>query len=77
MSEVNSNSKERKTGKIKFLDSRKGFGFVKPDDGSRDVFLSVNRVPENQLTNDLRDQRCSFTVEQGPKGLFVGEFTLL
>lgn len=64
------------TGRVKFFDSRKGFGFIKPDDGSRDVFLSVNVVPKNIISLDP-DTRCRFSVTKGKKGPAAREFSLL
>jgi CspA family cold shock protein len=66
----------RKTGQVKFFDVRKGFGFIKPDDGSKDVFLSLNRLPKN-TTGLLPDTRCSFIAAEGKKGLYAKEFVLL
>ena len=57
------------TGRVKFFDSRKGFGFIKPDDGTRDVFVSVNNVPKaGSLTPD---QKVSYEVTEGKKGPFA------
>ena len=64
------------TGTIKFFDSRKGFGFIKPDDGSRDVFLSVNVVSKTTMSL-LPDARCRFQIIEGKKGPAAREFTLL
>jgi cold shock protein len=66
------------TGRIKFFDTRKGFGFIVPDDGSRDVFLSISVVPDG--SGPLHpDAPCRFQVSQGKfgKGLAAREFSLL
>jgi CspA family cold shock protein len=62
--------KEKRTdmqeGTVKWFSSEKGFGFIKPEDGSEDVFVHHSEVPGE----DLRDgERVEFDVEQTPKGL--------
>jgi CspA family cold shock protein len=66
----------RETGKVKFFDSRKGFGFILPDNGSRDVFISLNNLPKGLVTL-TPDQRCSYLREEGKKGPNARELTLL
>jgi len=52
-------------GTVKFFNSTKGFGFITPDDGSKDVF-----VHQNNLSTTIRDgDKVSFDVEESPKGL--------
>lgn len=75
MSDI-STSEGRQTGQVKFFDSRKGFGFIKPDDGSRDVFISLNALPKD-CTALTPDQRCSYAVSDGKKGPFAKELSLL
>jgi cold shock protein len=53
-------------GRVKFFNSRKGFGFIAPDDGSRDVFVSVNVLPRG--TSLVPDQRVSYRLATGKKG---------
>jgi CspA family cold shock protein len=53
-------------GTVKWFSSEKGFGFIKPNDGSEDVFVHHSEVPGE----DLRDgEEVQFEVEQTPKGL--------
>jgi CspA family cold shock protein len=53
-------------GTVKWFSSEKGFGFIKPNDGSEDVFVHHSEVPGE----DLRDgEEVQFNVEQTPKGL--------
>lgn len=68
----------RQTGTIKFFDPRRGFGFIKCDDGSKDVFLSINRLRKDERV--LPDAKCSFTVGyrgDKPDKPFAQEFSLL
>ncbi len=55
-------------GTVKFFNSDKGFGFVVPDDGGKDVFVSL-RVLERARLNALEpDQRVRMTTRMGEKG---------
>ncbi len=52
-------------GTVKFFNNSKGFGFITPDDGSKDVF-----VHKNGLIDEIREgDNVSYDVEEGPKGL--------
>lgn len=52
-------------GTVKFFNDAKGFGFITPDDGSKDVFVHANN-----LTDEIREgDKVSFNVEEGQKGL--------
>ncbi|MDH5399126.1 MAG: cold-shock protein [Cyclobacteriaceae bacterium] len=54
-----------KKGKVKFFNNSKGFGFIKPDDSSEDVFVHVSG-----LIDEIReDDDVEFDVAQGKKGL--------
>jgi CspA family cold shock protein len=44
------------TGTVKFFNIQKGFGFIAPDDGSKDVFVHISAVERSGM-NDLREGR--------------------
>lgn len=59
-----------KQGKIKFFDSKKGFGFIAPDDGGEDIFVHRNNVENLDSNQGLEDNEAvEFDVEETPKGL--------
>lgn len=45
-----------------------GFGFIKPDDGSKDVFFHAQSLVDVAFDDLQEGQKVSFDVEQGPKG---------
>ena len=52
-------------GTVKFFNNSKGFGFITPDEGGKDVF-----VHKNGLTEEIREgDKVSYDVEEGQKGL--------
>jgi cold shock protein len=52
-------------GTVKFFNETKGFGFITPEDGSKDLFVHVSG-----LVDEIReDDKVSYDVEEGQKGL--------
>jgi cold shock protein len=56
------------TGTVKFFNGDKGYGFIRPDDGSRDVFVHVSAVTSSGLGTLNEGQRISFEVEPDKRG---------
>jgi len=48
------------TGTVKWFDSQKGYGFIQPDDGSKDVFVHVSAVEQAGLRGLNEGQKVSF-----------------
>jgi CspA family cold shock protein len=55
------------TGTVKWFNDAKGFGFITPNGGGKDVFVHVSSIDGGARTL-LEGQSVSFNVEQGPKG---------
>jgi len=56
------------TGIVKFFNSSKGFGFIQPEDGSKDVFVHISAVERAGLGTLSENQRVSFDLEKGQNG---------
>ena len=56
------------TGTVKFFNTTKGFGFIRPDDGSKDVFVHISAVERSGLGTLSENQKVSFEVEKGRDG---------
>jgi len=56
------------TGTVKWFNESKGFGFITPEDGSKDVFVHYSAIQGGGFKTLAEGQRVSFEVEQGPKG---------
>ncbi len=57
-------------GKVKWFSIGKGYGFIEPEDGSRDVFVHRNSVDGLGWDEGLRDgEEVEYEVERTPKGL--------
>ena len=54
-------------GTVKFFNPAKGFGFIAPEDGDKDVFVHVSAVERSGLTGLKEGQAVSFDVENDPR----------
>ena len=56
-------------GTVKWFNSQKGYGFIQPDDGSKDVVAHISAVERAGLTRGANEgQKVSFYLERGQQG---------
>jgi CspA family cold shock protein len=58
-------------GTVKWFNPSKGFGFIAPEDGSKDVFVHISAVERSGMSTLNEGQRVSFDVERGQQGKFA------
>jgi CspA family cold shock protein len=56
------------TGTVKWFNSAKGYGFIRPEDGSKDIFVHISAVERAGLSNLHEGQKLTFDVERGQQG---------
>ena len=56
------------TDTVKFFNSQKGFGFIQPDDGGKDVFVHISAVERSGTDYLTEGQKISYEVESGRNG---------
>jgi len=56
------------TGTVKWFNTDKGYGFIAPDGGKKDVFVHISAVERSGLTGLADNQKVSFDIEAGRDG---------
>ena len=56
------------SGTVKWFNSIKGYGFIQPDDGSKDVFVHISAVEQSGIGTLQEGQKLSFDLERGQQG---------
>jgi cold shock protein len=61
------------TGTVKWFNAQKGYGFIQPDDGSKDVFVHISAVERSGLGSLNEGQKIRYEVQQGQQGKMSAE----
>lgn len=56
------------TGKVKWFNATKGYGFIEPEDGAQDVFVHITAVQKSGLDGLAENQQVSYELETGKNG---------
>ena len=56
------------TGTVKFFNTAKGFGFIEPEDGSKDAFVHISAVERAGLSSLSEGQKVSYELQTGQNG---------
>ena len=56
------------TGTVKFFNATRGFGFIEPEDGSKDAFVHISAVERAGLSSLSEGQKVSYELETGQNG---------
>ena len=55
-------------GTVKWFNTTKGYGFIAPDDGGKDVFVHISALEQSGLTGLAVNQKISFELQEGRDG---------
>ncbi|AKJ42254.1 transcription antiterminator/RNA stability regulator CspE [Pragia fontium] len=58
----------KKTGHVKWFNESKGFGFITPTDGSKDVFVHFSAIVNDGFKTLAEGQHVEFSIQDSPRG---------
>lgn len=66
-------------GKVRWFNKDKGFGFIIPEDGSKDVFVHARELYKSNIspTTIYPDMSITFKINDGPKGCFATDLRVI
>jgi CspA family cold shock protein len=72
-----SRNEKMATGTVKWFSDAKGFGFITPEDGGKDLFAHFSEIQAGGFKSLAEGQRVEFVVKQGTKGPQAGEIRVV
>ncbi|AOV97026.1 cold-shock protein [Edwardsiella hoshinae] len=67
----------KKTGQVKWFNESKGFGFITPTDGSKDVFVHFSAIQSDGFKTLAEGQQVEFSIQDSPRGPAAAEVVAL
>lgn len=64
-------------GVVKWFNAEKGYGFIRPDDGGKDLFVHFSEIQGSGYRSLDEGQRVEFEAQEGPKGPQASNVTVL
>ena len=64
-------------GTVKWFNDAKGFGFITPEDGSKDLFVHFSEIQAGGFKSLQEGQRVEYVTKEGPKGLQASQIKVL
>nr|WP_314268173.1 transcription antiterminator/RNA stability regulator CspE [uncultured Moellerella sp.] len=68
---------DKMKGQVKWFNESKGFGFITPADGSKDVFVHFSAIQAGGFKTLAEGQQVEFSIENGPKGPAAANVTAI
>ncbi|MCX8573554.1 MULTISPECIES: cold shock domain-containing protein [unclassified Gilliamella] len=67
----------KKTGQVKWFNESKGFGFITPTDGSKDVFVHFSAISGEGFKTLAEGQQVEFAIQDSPRGPAASEVVVI